>query len=543
MKQQLQQSAEPFIRMRAGQRKLFQLVDVYRMIAFVARRQYGKTTTFGNIALKKMMQNRDHTIIFGSAKLNLSREIVRKESSVLERSIAEAVRQSQGSADANPILVADGFDGKIPDALTHDDFAELFEASRLEFRYYHTRSSYSRTKVVALRPDTVGETGDLMADEVGRINNWQEVWEAIEPIVASNPTFKLLLSTTPPPDDAHYSFEQLCPPPGTIFPINPEGNLYESVKEVTVQRVDAFDAYADNVPLYDLKSGKPMSPDESRAKAFDKEAWDRNYGCIFVTGGSAAIGLMPLMDAQQRGKNLGCVHAWDDLPLNWPSLFKPAGDIGVGADPATTEGETSNPFGICITQRIDGIYAAKLLISMKSSDPRKPKAILREIATVIKPKAITIDATSEVYWATEVRQELQGICEVILVKGSERKEYNGENVLMKTYLGNLGSNPFEDGTAALPPDKEVKDDFRLVRRQKGGFDNVLDSTTGRHGDLFDAWKNSIYSLTEATGPAEATAVAVGNHSSEAHNIGSAGRMSMKPGHSDGNGSEETKLYT
>ena len=196
---------------------------------------------------------------------------------------------------------------------------------------------------MALRPDTVGETGDLMADEVGRINNWQEVWEAIEPIVASNPSFKLLLSTTPPPDDAHYSFEQLCPPPGTIFPINPEGNLYESVKEVTVQRVDAFDAYADNVPLYDLKSGKPMSPDESRAKAFDKEAWDRNYGCIFVTGGSAAIGLMPLMDAQQRGKQMGCVHAWDDLPLNWQSLLKPAGDIGVGADPATTEGETSNP--------------------------------------------------------------------------------------------------------------------------------------------------------------------------------------------------------
>jgi hypothetical protein len=529
MKTQLQQTDEPFIKMRQGQRRLFQLVDVYRMIAFVARRQFGKTTSFGNIALKKMMQERDHTVIFGSAKLNLSREIVRKESSVLERSIAEAVRQSQITADSNPIIVADGFDGKIPDRLTHDDFAELFEASRLEFRYYHTRSSYSRTKVVALRPDTVGETGDLMADEVGRINNWQEVWEAIEPIVASNPTFKLLLSTTPPPDDSHYSFEQLCPPPGTIFPINPEGNIYESVKDVTVLRVDAFDAYADNVPLYDLKSGKAMSPEESRAKAFDKEAWDRNYGCVFVTGGAAAIGLMPLMDAQQRGIKLGCVHAWDDLPTNWKALFKPGYEIGVGADPATTEGETSNPFGICITQRIDGIYAAKLMISLKSSDPRKPKAILREIATGLKPKAITIDATSEVYWATEVRQDLQGICEVILVKGSERREYNGEQVLMKTYLGNLGSNPFEDGTAALPPDKEVKDDFRLVRRQKGGFDNALDSTTGRHGDLFDGWKNSLYSLTEAMGPAEAAAVQVGNRTCEPSAAKASSRMPM---HSD-----------
>lgn len=542
MKTQLQQTNEPFVKMRRGQRKLFQLVDVYRMIAFVARRQYGKTTSFGNIALKKMMQEQDHTVIFGSAKLNLSREIVRKESSVLERSIAEAVRQSQSTADANPILVADGFDGKIPDALTHDDFAELFEASRLEFRYYHTRSSYSRTKVVALRPDTVGETGDLMADEVGRIGNWQEVWEAIEPIVASNPSFRLLLSTTPPPDDAHYSFEQLCPPPGSIFPVNPEGNVYESVKNVTVLRVDAHDAYADGVPLYDLKTGKAMSPEEHRLGYQDKEAWDRNYGCVFVTGGSAAIGLMPLMDAQQRGKDMGCVHVWDDLPANWKSLFVPGIPVGVGGDPATTEGEQSNPFGLCFTQKIDGIYSARLMISLKSSDPRKPKGIIKEVCEHLRPKAVTLDASNEVYWCTEVRQMLEGICPVILVKGSERREYNGEQVLMKTYLGNLGSAPFEDDTAAIPADKEVKDDFRLVRRQKGGFDNVLDATTGRHGDLFDGWKNSINSLTEEVGPPEATAVAVGNHSSEAHGSGSAARMTMKPNYNDGNGTEETKLH-
>ena len=44
---------EPIIKMRAGQRNLFRMVDQYRMLAFVARRQYGKTTSFANIALKK----------------------------------------------------------------------------------------------------------------------------------------------------------------------------------------------------------------------------------------------------------------------------------------------------------------------------------------------------------------------------------------------------------------------------------------------------------------------------------------------------------
>ena len=79
--------SDAVIKMRSGQRRLFQLVEQYRLLGFIARRQYGKTTTCANIALMKMMKNRDHTVIFGSAKLNLSREIVRKEAAVFEKVI------------------------------------------------------------------------------------------------------------------------------------------------------------------------------------------------------------------------------------------------------------------------------------------------------------------------------------------------------------------------------------------------------------------------------------------------------------------------
>lgn len=519
------------IKMRAGQRRVFQLVDSIRMLAFVARRQYGKTTTFSYIALKKMMQEKDHTVVFGSAKLNLSREIVRKESSVIERGISEAVARIKEGR----LLVADADTGVIPDRLNHDDFAELFEASRLEFRYYHTRTSYSRTKVVALRADTVGETGDLMADEIGRINNWQEVWEAIEPIVSSNPSYRLLLSTTPPPDDTHYSFEQLCPPPGMEFPVNPEGNIYESIKGTTCFRLDANDAYADGVPLYDLKSGKPISPEEFRLNYPDKDACDRNYFCKFVTGGSAAIGFVQLMIAQQKGIEHGCVFATDDLPTNWKSLFSPGDIIGIGADPATTDGEKSNPFGIVVTIKRAGIYIAKLILSFKSLDPRKPKAILKELVEHLHPIGLAIDASSEVYWATENRQELQHICPVFLLKNGERVEYNGENVLYKTYLGNLGCDPLEAETCALPNHAVVKDDFRLVHRYKGGFDNQLDSATGRHGDLFDGWKLSLYALMFGTGATQAQAVAVGTMSAQPKSY--PGRM---PDTANDDDSESTK---
>ena len=180
------------ITLRRGQKRFIQLTSTHRLICFLARRQYGKTTLFAALAVLKMLQRRDHTIIFGSAKLNLSREIVRKEAAIIQAAIASA------SAPASPLLVYDAATNRAPDkTLSPDDFAELFEAQRLEFRIYHTRTSYSRTKVIALRPDAVGETGDLMCDEIGRINNWQDVWEAVEPIVAPAPA-------DPPPDAAWF---------------------------------------------------------------------------------------------------------------------------------------------------------------------------------------------------------------------------------------------------------------------------------------------------------------------------------------------------
>ena len=520
------------IKMRTGQRRLFQLVELYRLLGFIARRQYGKTTTCANIALRKMMKHRDHTVIFGSAKLNLSREIVRKEAAVFEKAISAAMAR----LEEGKMQLADDKTGRSLHGLTSDDFADLFEHSRLEFRYYHSRSSYSRTKVVALRPDTVGETGDLMCDEVGRIGNWKDVWEAVEPIVASNPQFRILLLTTPPPDDAHYSFEQLAPPPGMTFPVSPSGNVYVSVKGVTCLRVDAWDAYADGVSLYDTKTAKPVTPEESRRRAFDKDAWDRNYGCLFITGGSAAVGLIKLMEAMERGERAGCVYAEDDLPPGWERLFDLSeGPIGIGADPATTEGEKSNPFGIAVTQRIAGRYVTKLIISFKSKDPKKPKGILYELATKLHARAVAIDASSEVYWATEVREMLEGVCTVILVKNSERLDFMGERILYKTYLGLLLVNAIDEGQVDVPNAVEVKDDFRLVKKMKGGFDNTLDSATGRHGDLFDGSKLSIHALIEGTEEVKADAAPVGSRAASQSGCytSAPARLTMTPPPDDG----------
>jgi hypothetical protein len=136
-------------------------------------------------ALKKMMKTPGHTVIFGSVKLDLGREIVRKESAEIQKAfllLAEMAKKAKAKLD----MVEDGSDKSIA-LLDADALAGIYEAQRLEFRLYHSNSVYSRTKVVALTPDAVGETGDLIMDEIGRAKRFREVLEAVMPIIASNP--------------------------------------------------------------------------------------------------------------------------------------------------------------------------------------------------------------------------------------------------------------------------------------------------------------------------------------------------------------------
>ena len=171
--------------------------------------------------------------------------------------------------------------------------------------------------VVAPNPDTaVGWTGHVILDEVGRMPDFRELFEAMEPIVSSGQNFRVRLATTPPPDDGHYSYELLAPPPELDgnFPVNPRGNWYTSRQGILVHRVDAWDCAAAGVPLYDLQSREPLTPDEHRARSVDKLAWDRNYGIRFVKGGTSAVSVAALYHAQAAGMSEGTgIHITDAL--------------------------------------------------------------------------------------------------------------------------------------------------------------------------------------------------------------------------------------
>lgn len=285
---------DPLVKFRGYQSEAFW--KSIRMLFLLWRRQAGKSFTLANKALYRMMTRRNHLCVFCSASIVLGSEFIRKEAEVWQ-AVMEKYRTQ---AAAQKLLFESNADGLDLDAV-----CDLFEHEKLETRIYHDRTTYSRSRVVAPNPATaVGWTGDVYFDEVGRMPGLKELLEAVGPIFESNPEFIMWLATTPPPDDTHYSFE-LFAPPVEDFPLNALGNFYDSPSGVLVHRFDAYDAELAGVRLHHPKTGEKISPEEHRALAFNKVAWDRNFGLKFIAGGEAAVSASALMRAMTEGRNKG----------------------------------------------------------------------------------------------------------------------------------------------------------------------------------------------------------------------------------------------
>jgi hypothetical protein len=289
---------QPLIKFRQPQEEAF--LCSYGLLFLIWRRQFGKSYTLAAKALDWMMETPGILVTFISAALRLGQENIRKEAEVWQ----QVMKQLKAEYAANGLAVTTTADDDHGHLLDIDAIADLFEHQKLETKLWFDNVTHSRSIVIAPNPDTaVGWTGHLILDEVGRMPNFREMWEAAEPFVASNPQYRILGATTPPPDDSHYSYELLAPEDDK-FEVNPRGNFYTSQLGIPCHRVDSFDAYAAGVPIYDLKTREPLDPEEARRRALDKDAHDRNFRVKFIKGGSAALSIDELNHAAKAGAHM-----------------------------------------------------------------------------------------------------------------------------------------------------------------------------------------------------------------------------------------------
>lgn len=197
------------------------------------------------------------------------------------------------------------------------------------------------------------------------------------------------------------------------------------------------------------------------------------------------------------------------IPRSWTDRLG-SGPLGLGLDLATTDKGTSNPSALTVLEGEHGRFYTRLAVSWKTADPEVTEAILALILADLQDlraiiRRLSIDASNEVFFATNLKTKFNSVVPVSLIKGGEKLEHKGESMLAKNLLGSLYVNALDDNILTLPSGQFLTDDHRLVQRERGTF-VAATSRTGQHGDLFDSGKLALWSLIKGGGRVRADAV-------------------------------------
>jgi hypothetical protein len=509
-----------------------------RTMALFWARQCRKSTTLGNMAFDVMSREPGQNVIAASASLLIGSELIQKAFSAAEQAEivakeAAAVRatlEQSASSEKLDFKVADRETGKVYTGMSGEDFADLYRRSRMELRLYFDRTSFSRLLVIAPNPATArGWTGWVFRDEAGFTPVQLEVdlQIAVGPIIDADPSFRLIYASNLPRDDRHPFFSMTLPPPDLEFPPTPEGHFYRGQNGILIHRVSIADAYAAGHTLYDQNSGKALSLEQFRKNPANKLALPVNYDLHHQFGGAAAIDLLALITAQQRGARQ-CVFVFVNEEADFQEGLRllrdllTDGPVGIGVDPASTTGETSNPTSVTVTENCGGERKQRLVIVWKEKREAVQRDRLQRIVLAVqerksggRARRMVIDGGNERLFAEGTQAELAPLIPVEVVvpsAGVDPLPAGYEHAInFKTWLGDMYSQAVNENRYTLPSNTYFKDDHRLPVKDQGRY-QCIPEPDGKHGDTFDSGKNAEYALMSSRGAIESTqGIIVGNN--------------------------------
>lgn len=492
---------QPLISLLDPQKEMFGVT--FRICYFVWRRQGGKSHGIASKALERMTEKPGRSCHFVSASINVGKELIEKEATIWHKALEQyhAVQAQIGKE-----LGGNAFDSGNHQLLDVDALADLIERQTLQIKLYHSRTSYSRTKIIAPNPDTArGWTGDVFGDEIGFWPDFRAVWDAVEPIISRNPDYLMWMFTTPPEDDTHYTYD-LLDPGARVFVPNSRGNWYKTEAGYPVHRADVYDFELAGLPMYSPLTGKPVDFATYRSQAQDKSAADRNYALMFVQGGASAVQLAWINRAQRDG--LGCCEGIDlagqDIAASmiadligvaWRSSLQ-GGRIALGLDVASTTNKLSNPSALTVMEQHGGKYYERLVVRWKTDDYDVMLALALYIVSNLPREHVagmSVDISNEKFAGNKLRKDLARRITVIGVAGNSKVRWQGEDSDAKTAMGAAYCDALETGVIAMPPVKWISDDHRLVTRNGAKYDADVDKA-GNHADTFDSSKHAYWML-------------------------------------------------
>jgi len=342
-----------------------------------------------------------------------------------------------------------------------------------------------------------------------------ELQIAVDPIFRTDPTFKMIYASNLPRDDRHPWFEMTLPPPEAVFPPNPAGHFYRGQNRILIHRVALADAYAAGHVLYNNK-GQPMTLEEFRAEPGNRIQLPGSYDLTHESGGTACIDLVALLTAQKRGANQCAFVFVDDdrdfqKALNLLRGLLTAGPVGLGFDPASTTGETSNPSSFTVTEQLGLERIQRLVVLWKEKREAVQKERIQNLCQAVRERAaggparrLVIAAGNERLFSQGVQEDLRGVVPVeLVIEGASVKPlppgYH-DAINFKTWLGDIYSTAVNDNHYSCPSSDYFKQDHRLVVKSSGRYE-CDPQPDGKHGDTFVSGEMAEYALFSASGGA------------------------------------------
>lgn len=344
-----------------------------------------------------------------------------------------------------------------------------------------------RIKVLAANPRTArGFSGDLILDEFAFHEDSNAIWEAAEPILSSNPDFLCRIASTG----------------------NGTSNMfYRMATEgfFKVSKVRRSDAWRMGVKIYDAKTRKPITPDEARAQALDKAAYDQNYECAFSSE-SGALLTWAMINEATLGRSDEDIY--DGMPDGLLDKLPKDANLYVGMDVAATHDFTV----ITILNVIGRTLHVPAIIRIRNARLPAQKAVLRPILADKRVKRAAIDSTGIGLGLVqdmedEFRGKVQGVNFATTEPVTRRIQAEGRKAptarvteIMATDL----AEAHEDKRLSYPCDAIMRDDLRKphkVTSASGRVSIAAESTQTGHADHFWALALALRAASTTGTPA------------------------------------------
>ncbi len=256
-----------------------------------------------------------------------------------------------------------------------------------------------------------------------------------------------------------------------------------------VSRVTRTMAWRMGVQIYDAQTRTPITPEEARAQALDKRAYDQNYECAFADENLSLLSHELISAAEDDAAGIICEGDWSQAALD--NMREAKDDLYVGFD----VGRKMDLSVITVLEKVCSTFYVRGILRIR--DMRLPDQELRlgEICRLPKFRAAAIDMTGlglglYEYARKSFGSRIRGInfaSVVPVTKAIEQEGRKRETARVTETMAVELLRCYEDRRMRHPRDGKLRDDLRKPEKVTSPGGRVSISATrdeAGHADHF-----------------------------------------------------------